>query len=1115
MAFMADNLLLLCMILVTLPFVFSSNVSCVYNTNRLPTSGFGQPLSYHAAAAAVYLFGGAATQSTFSNYISKWNANTQEWIKLNVTIPAVYLYSQTNNAVTINDKVYFIGIYDGTHDSGKIYVFNMKNETWTDNINMASPNYPGVYGCLATNDSHIFMIGGWNGTDALDYLQIYDINDNSWYSEEILISPILGNGWRGQYCSMSGNVLYVFAGVYGAHQYDNGIYKYDVISKWTKLGNLLPLAYGVAVNYYNKYIYLIGGGRSHGSVDQNVTVIDIIYEFDLSSESITNTLLMNESLTQMSAIIIADKIHIFGGWNGTHSTSSTEICDVPGGSTISQRFEELNNVQLPLKMHSFCSGILNGQIFTLHGETVSNDAIKSISHSLDFYNNSWITKTDANTPFNASVVAYYGQSCVSYGSLLFGVPYARTLSVTMQGSNFFKFNLNNHVYIDIETYDDILPQKAKSCCITIAKNQLFVIGGADIARGTILASVQSYDISNNQWINKTSLNVARHQFGCSINGEIENETQNLYVFGGQNTDGTYIDSIEKYSILDDTWSELNATLQISRGLFQCIFVVQYIYCVGGQTHGSIKLSSAEIFNPVNDQLLNTISLYLNTPRSYHVVIKTNDDNILVLGGKDGNGATDSIERISFFEIHTENPTASPTTYTSNPTIPTVNPVIVPTNGTQQIETSNVTPSFTSSETYNEQAISEQFETITLIFQYVNIVIIGLFLLIAISGYMHSKYYRINDFFRVSFLIQPLFHYLDAISDSFSAFEVWTVYNETDDSFYFIMMILMISFILIPILFSVSQLITVYNKQWSNRLENSDVIKVWFGQNSYILYGASIVTGNAFSAVGLFNSNLYSLSMFDMGLPLNVLIAFKVKRIYSIVLCENIPQLFLQFFYLYKTNGHSVVAVISMTYSVVSILLTLITIYTQKTVLYSQSFMTIKLNVYGTAITNNAKSLRYRTHKLRTEISSLLGVEEPVIDVMKTKIIANNGLQIAFMVKVNVNKHSNIERTMQQSKDNGKLESFVQKGWDLNGYDSVEVRNLIMNNEECQQAIDNTVHIQLSNINKNTNTNAIVPVVIPDSPNVVDVVTKGYEDSFSSDDDNMEGEHVQTVGGLDY
>eukprot|EP01083_Nonionella_stella_P142453 440854_1 len=173
--------------------------SCFIDSS-LPRGIFAHETAYDPVSHCAYLFGGSGlTDGAIPiDTIYKRNMDQTDWTTLSVSTPTSMFYSITQNSVLIDRIVYFIGMYDTSYQSGKLYKFDIITEDWAS-----------ILGCLTGNETHLFMIGGRSCyANCLDeYLQIYNINQNSWVSEAINISPIISNGWYQQYCHVIENDL--------------------------------------------------------------------------------------------------------------------------------------------------------------------------------------------------------------------------------------------------------------------------------------------------------------------------------------------------------------------------------------------------------------------------------------------------------------------------------------------------------------------------------------------------------------------------------------------------------------------------------------------------------------------------------------------------------------------------------------------------------------------------------------------------------------------------------------------------------------------------------------------------------------------------------------------
>ena len=104
-------------------------------------------------------------------------------------------------------------------------------------------------------------------------------------------------------------------------------------------------------------------------------------------------------------------------------------------------------------------------------------------------------------------------------------------------------------------------------------------------------------------------------------------------------------------------------------------------------------------------------------------------------------------------------------------------------------------------------------------------------------------------------------------------------------FYFVMFILSLSFIVIPVFGNILQLQKEISKWLSDpNLQNTDVPH-WLKTNFKLLFVVTFICGSSFSAVALFNTNLFCLSLFSMGLSRYHRSVFQRKRFFSIVLLE--------------------------------------------------------------------------------------------------------------------------------------------------------------------------------------------------------------------------------------
>eukprot|EP01084_Bolivina_argentea_P157080 273737_1 len=140
-----------------------------------------------------------------------------------------------------------------------------------------------------------------------------------------------------------------------------------------------------------------------------------------------------------------------------------------------------------------------------------------------------------------------------------------------------------------------------------------------------------------------------------------------------------------------------------------------------------------------------------------------------------------------------------------------------------------------------------------------------------------------------FIITATFQTLDTFLDLLFAISITLQYVETKDEHLLYTMIGCNLFVVLPVVVSIGQLIQEARKKWIQ----DDHLRSWLASYIELLYLLSILTGSAYTAVQVVNCGALQMNVFNMGLNKKQRIQFNTKRIFGIVMCENIPQLAIQ------------------------------------------------------------------------------------------------------------------------------------------------------------------------------------------------------------------------------
>lgn len=156
-----------------------------------------------------------------------------------------------------------------------------------------------------------------------------------------------------------------------------------------------------------------------------------------------------------------------------------------------------------------------------------------------------------------------------------------------------------------------------------------------------------------------------------------------------------------------------------------------------------------------------------------------------------------------------------------------------------------------------------------------------------AGYLHTKYYRRNELFKVAPLVSFLVYTNDIISDVFFTLKLASYAYQTHENRVFFLYLSITSgvFVFIPLVINFVQLhfeISTWTR--STVLKRTGVSK-WIKSNVKILYLMAAICGSSFSAVLLCNSYLFGLNIFSMGLPNYHVVNFLSQRFISDIIFE--------------------------------------------------------------------------------------------------------------------------------------------------------------------------------------------------------------------------------------
>ena len=131
---------------------------------------------------------------------------------------------------------------------------------------------------------------------------------------------------------------------------------------------------------------------------------------------------------------------------------------------------------------------------------------------------------------------------------------------------------------------------------------------------------------------------------------------------------------------------------------------------------------------------------------------------------------------------------------------------------------------------------------------------------------------------------------DFFSDFFFTISLWDNRKLHDDIIY--LFIAAVGFVLIPWGLNLYTLLQ-FQQRWQNSIYQTR-LRGWITSFFPHLCILSFISGSSFGAVELCNSNLFNIEFFSMGLSQTELREFGLKKLFTVVVAENVPQLAIRF-----------------------------------------------------------------------------------------------------------------------------------------------------------------------------------------------------------------------------
>ena len=254
----------------------------------------------------------------------------------------------------------------------------------------------------------------------------------------------------------------------------------------------------------------------------------------------------------------------------------------------------------------------------------------------------------------------------------------------------------------------------------------------------------------------------------------------------------------------------------------------------------------------------------------------------------------------------------------------------------------------------------------------------------------------------------------------------------------------IAFIILPL---IGNLIQLHGEiqEWISDPYSKHCVQSWMQSNVRKLYMFAILFGSSFAAVDICNSNLFHLSLFNMGLNKRQQAIFENARILTVVLGENVAQLILQIVYLVligesNSTGISEITIVAMIFSILSIILSVFNYMSSKLLIECETITIIVMDIQSQQLANTQpkkfrRLIAQRRKPICQELSKIIQVDKGLMEILMP-IQTNTGTQLTFYIRNNHSSDkkvaSNIVKTIKTGINSGSIARvkcfFYILGW---------------------------------------------------------------------------------------
>jgi N-acetylneuraminic acid mutarotase len=492
----------------------------------------------------------------------------------------------------VNNKIYAIGGWNGYLTAVEEY--DPAADQWTTKTPMPVSQIEAAVGVV---NNKIYVIGGSiSGNYYSTIVSEYDPATNQWTTK-----ASMPTGRHFLAVGVVNNKIYAIGGAGSGDITLATVEEYDpATNTWTNCGGTcasMPTArYVLAVGVVNNKIYAIGGCSNVGCSPSTLSTVE---EYDPAANTWTTKTSMLTARQGFAVGVVNNKVYAIGGWSGGYLTTVEE-----GTFSGSGSFPAWNNPPTANAGADRSATVGVSESFTGSGSDQEGD---SLSYAWDFnYQNGEFTidSTLQNPTYTYTATGTY----------------TVVLRVTDSKGAWNQDSLT--VWVGLWATKANMPTARGYLSVGVVNNKVYAIGGHGC-----LTTVEEYDPSTNTWTTKTSMQTGR---GYLAVGVVSNK---IYAVGGQCYDGSstnVLAAVEEYDPTTNQWAT-KASVPTTRSGLAVGVVNNKIYVIGGWNGGAF--ATVEEYDPATNTWTNCGGTCASMPTArFNFGVGVVNNKIYAIGG---------------------------------------------------------------------------------------------------------------------------------------------------------------------------------------------------------------------------------------------------------------------------------------------------------------------------------------------------------------------------------------------------------------------------------------------------------------------------------------------------